>query len=692
MADETVRLVLDVTGVQDIEALKKEMLALTTAMGATDTQLGQVSKAAATTAQAVAQTTQAAQQAAPAVAAVGVAATTTAQAVTQVGQASFQATTAMTGVGTAAVQTTVAVTHAGQAAAQAAAQLNQLGNAAQNAAGGGGGGGGGAGGGAGGGGRGGGRGILNLSYALQDLYQGGFSAILNNIPMLAESFGVAAGTAGTLAIAGLAVNEAFKILGPLLKDTKIELKELGEVWEEFITKYVADSGEFERLTNEMKEAATEFGTSMWQTWEQSNDAFDKLLAKGKEWKELQKETAKDRADRNAGEAMLDKIDEGAPEKERGAMYKEYIEGQGGDAARAKQDALAKDMREKARKELVDQEMNALERNGAFKGSTLLGFDVSTMSEDMRRDFARNQIDNRRKSDDAETIDRSKEMAAGTMAAAARGDKKALAQIAAADKEFAEYEAEVAADAEAQKVHAKWREKRIEREKREMEENDRQKKLAEVGPPEEAFRRNVAGQRQAEEREAERAAEKKKIEQKIETEKNEAKTKARREGLDRFMQQEGLTPEGLFAQQEAAAARMPNNAMRNEARARVAGQQAAELRARMARRGMNEDDVNANIGDIRNAGMQRVPQRRGMRSVAPAAENNRTPAAEKTEENTKEVANAGDKMVRAVAQNGQVTLQKFQQIESTMLELSRMMAQNAGGMVGMPGRQFNAGRR
>lgn len=692
MADETVRLVLDVTGVQDIEALKKEMLALTTAMGATDTQLGQVTKAAATTAQAVAQTTQAAQQAAPAVAAVGVAATTTAQAVTQVGQASFQATTAMTGVGTAAVQTTVAVTHAGQAAAQAAAQLNQLGNAAQSAAGGGGGGGAGGGAGGGGAGGGGGRGILNLSYALQDLYQGGFSAILNNIPVLAESFGVAAGTAGALAIAGLAVNEAFKILGPLLKDTKIELKELGEVWEEFITKYVADSGEFERLTNEMKEAATEFGTSMWQTWEQSNDAFDKLLAKGKEWKELQKETAKDRADRNAGEAMLDKIDEGAPEKERGAMYKEYIEGQGGDAARAKQDALAKDMREKARKELVDQEMNALERNGAFKGSTLLGFDVSTMSEDMRRDFARNQIDNRRKSDDAETIDRSKEMAAGTMAAAARGDKKALAQIAAADKEFADYEKEVAADKEAERVHQKWREKRIEREKREMEENDRQKKLAEVGPPEEAFRRNVAGQRQAEEREAERAAEKKKIEQKIETEKNEAKTKARREGLDRFMQQEGLTPEGLFAQQEAAAARMPNNAMRNEARARVAGQQAAELRARMARRGMNEDDVNANIGDIRNAGMQRVPRNRGMRSVAPAAENNRTPAAEKTEENTKEVANAGDKMVRAVAQNGQVTLQKFQQIESTMLELSRMMAQNAGGMVGMPGRQFNAGRR
>jgi hypothetical protein len=311
---------------------------------------------------------------------------------------------------------------------------------------------------------------------------------------------------------------------------------------------------------------------------------------------------------------------------------------------------------------------------------------------MRRDFARNQIDNRRKSDDAETIDRSKEMAAGTMAAAARGDKKALAQIAAADKEFAEYEAEVAADKEAQEVHAKWREKRIEREKREMEENKEQERLAGIGPPEQAFRNNVAAQRQAEEREAERVAQKKIIDAKVEKEKNEALEEGRRKRLDNFMQQEGLTPEGLAQQQEQAAARMPNGRMRQEARDRVAGAQAAELRARMARRGMDENEQAAGLRDIGNAGRQRVPQRRGMRSVAPSAENNRTPAAEKTEENTKEVANAGDKMVRAVAQNGQVTLQKFQQIESTMLELSRMLAQNAGGQVGMPGRQFNAGRR
>jgi hypothetical protein len=310
----------------------------------------------------------------------------------------------------------------------------------------------------------------------------------------------------------------------------------------------------------------------------------------------------------------------------------------------------------------------------------------------QKSIRRKQLDKTVSTEDEEVIDRSKSMAAGTMAAAARGDKKALAQIAAADKEFAEYEAEVAADAEAQKVHAKWREKRLEREKREMAENKEQERLAGIGPPEQAFRNNVAAQRQAEEREAERVAQKKIIDAKVEKEKNEALEEGRRKRLDNFMQQEGLTPEGLAQQQEQAAARMPNGRMRQEARDRVAGAQAAELRARMARRGMDENEQAAGLRDIGNAGRQRVPQRRGMRSVAPSAENNRTPAAEKTEENTKEVANAGDKMVKAVAQNGQVTLQKFQQIEGTMLELSRMLAQNAGGQVGMPGRQFNAGRR
>jgi hypothetical protein len=675
MADETVRLVLDVTGVQDIEALKKEMLALTTAMGATDASLGKVTTAATTTAQAVGQTTQAATTAAPAVAAVGTAATTTAQAVIQVGQASFQATTAMAGAASAAVQTTVSVTQAGQAASQTAGQLNNLGNAAQNAAGGGG------------GGAGGvanmlqGRGLMGLSYALQDLYQGGFSAILNNIPMLATGFGLTAGTAGTLAIAGLVVNETFKAMAPLFEDTEGKLNTLSEAWKDFAEGIGAAKTDLELTEIAVKKLAESMGSNWITSLDTVNDKFKEFLKLAKEANELRKEQEKEQADRKSGENLLNDM---GGDKDRGQQYKEYIQGQGEDNARAKQDALAKDMREKARQEIIEDQVSAEEKSGMYAGNAEY--------REYQKSIRRKQLDKTVSTEDEEVIDRSKSMAAGTMAAAARGDKKALAQIAAADKEFAEYEAEVAADAEAQKVHAKWREKRLEREKREMEENKEQERLAGIGPPEQAFRNNVAAQRQAEEREAERVAQKKIIDAKVEKEKNEALEEGRRKRLDNFMQQEGLTPEGLAQQQEQAAARMPNGRMRQEARDRVAGAQAAELRARMARRGMDENEQAAGLRDIGNAGRQRVPQRRGMRSVAPSAENNRTPAGEKTEENTKEVANAGDKMVRAVAQNGQVTLQKFQQIESTMLELSRMLAQNAGGQVGMPGRQFNAGRR
>jgi len=669
MADETVRLVLDVTGVQDIEALKKEMLALTAAMGATDASLGKVSTAATTTAQAVGQTTQAAQTAAPAVAAVGTAATSAAQAVTQVGQASFQATTAMTGTTTAAVQTTVAVTHAGQAAAQAAAQLNNLGNAAQNAAGGG------AGGGAGAGGAGGadplkGRGLMSLSYALQDLYQGGFSAILNNIPMLATQFGLTAGTAGALAIGGLAVNEAFKAMAPLFEDTEGKLNTLSEAWKDFADGIGSAKTDIELTEIAVKALAESIGSNWITSLETVNDKFREFMNLAKEANELRKEQEKDQADRKSGENMLNEMGE---DKDRGKQYKEYIQGQGEDGARARQDALAKDMREKARQEVIEDQVAAEEKAGLYAGN-------AEYRERLKM-IRRNQLDKTVSADDEAVVDRSKSMAAGTMAAAARGDKKALAQIAAADKEFAEYEKEVAADAEAQKVHAKWREKRLEREQRELAENKEQERLASIGPPVQLFRDNVAAEREAAERATEREANKKKVEAEVEKKKNEALEASRTKRLDNFMEQEGLTPQMLLQQQEMAAARMPTQRDRARVRMQVQQQQAAELRARMARRGMDEAEQQAGLRDIGNA---MRPQRggNGMRSVAPKA----------VDDGTKAVEQTGDKMVQAVVTNGKVTTQKFQQIEATMNELSRMMAQNMAGQVGMPGRQFNAGRR
>ena len=674
MADETVRLVLDVSGVQDIEALKKEMLALTAAMGATDTQLGQVTTAAGQAATAAGGLTTATQQTTQAVNQTGQAVTATTQAVGQMGQAVtttaqgvYQATTAVTQMAGAVGQVTVATT-------QAAGAMNQLGNAATQAAGGGGGGGGAGGGGAAGANPFQGRGLMSLSYALQDLYQGGFSAILNNIPMLATQFGLTAGTAGVLAIAGLGVNEAFKVMAPLFEDTEEKLAKLSESWKDFAEGMGGAKNDLELTEIAVKALAESMGSNWITSLDTVNDKFKEFMKLAKEANELRKEQEKDQADRKSGENLLNDM---AADKDRGKEYKEYIQGQGEDNARAKQDALARDMREKARQEVIEDQVAAEEKAGMYAGNAEY--------REYQKSIRRKQLGQTVSTEDEAVVDRSESMAAGTMAAAARGDKKALAQIAAADKEFAEYEAEVAADKEAQKVHAKWREQRIEREKREMEENRRQKAMAEVGPPEEAFRRNIAAQREKEEREAQQAIDKKKAEDKVETAKNEALTKARRQNLDRFMQDEGLTPEGLFRQQEEAARRMPNRQLKDAARDQVAQRQAAFMRERMARRGMNEDEINANFGDIRQVGRQRVPEQRGMRSVQPQAE-------KAVEDGTKEVAQSGDKMVQAVVVNGRVTAQKFRQIEQSLAQLSGMIARDMAGQVGGAGRQFNAGRR
>lgn len=679
MADETVRLVLNVTGVADIEALKKEMLALTEAMGATETQVTEVATAAQQATTPINNVGQAAQQTVTPMTNLGQASATTAVNVTQVGQASFQATTAMAGTTTAAVQTTVAVTHAGQAAAQAAAQLNQLGNAAQNAAGGGGGGGGagGAGGGGAGGGGGGanpfqGRGLMSLSYALQDLYQGGFSAILNNIPMLATQFGLTAGTAGILAIAGLAVNEAFKVMAPLFEDTEEKLAKLSESWKDFAEGMGGAKNDLESTEIALKSLAESMGSN-WIIWVDTlNDKFKEFMKLAKEADQLRKEQEKEQADRKSGENLLNDM---GGDKDRGQQYKEYIQGQGEDNARAKQDALAKDLRDKAKREVIEDQVSAEERAGIYAGNAEY--------REYQKSIRRKQLDKSVSTEDESVIDRSKSMAAGMMAAAARGDKKALAQIAAADKEFAEYEAEVKADKEAQEVHAKWREKRLEREKQELEDAKEQKRLASIGPPEEAFRNNIAAERLAKEREEKREADKKIADAKVEKDKNEALEAGRMKRLDNFMRQENLSPEMLLQQQQAAAARMPTQRDRARAMMQVQQQQEAELRARMERRGMDGGEINAGLRDIGNA--MRPPRGgNGLRNVAPAAE--------KAEKEAKEVQEAGDKMVRAVAQNGQVTLQKFRQIEGTMLELSRMMAQNMAGQVAAPARQFNVQRR
>lgn len=664
MADETIRLVLNVTGVQDVEALKKEMLELTTAMGGTDASLEVLGKEAVDATQKLDKLEDATRD-------VGKEAVDAAQKLDKLEDAERD-------VGKEAVDAAQkldkledAERDVGKEAVDAARKLDNLEDAASKAAG---------------SGKGSGRGILQLSWAMQDLFQSGFAAILNNLPGLATEFGMSAAAAGTLGLAGLGISQAFSMLGLMFADTEKKLKPLTESWKDFTNGL---SGSDKLAVEEMEVAVQKLAANFSAGWLSRlgdlNKQFEEFLSLAREAEALRKETERDATDRRGGQ---DKIDELANDKERGKQYEEFLRGQGEDGAKARQDKLAKDMLEKARREQIEERIAAQKRNGEFEPSWWERANGEAISPELAEKLARARAERETKIDSPEVRKRAEAMAAGTMNAATRGDKKALAQIAAADKEFADYEAEVAADAEAQKVHAKWREQRIEREKREMAENKEQERLAGIGPPEQAFRNNIAAQRQAEERVAAQEALKKKTEAEIEKKKNEALEEGRRKRLDNFMQQEGLTPEGLAQQQEQAAARMPNGQMRQEARDRVAGAQAAELRARMARRGMDENEQAAALRDIGNAGRQRVPQRRGMRSVAPAAPapDGDGKASQEVDKGTKAVEQSGDKMVKAVLTNAQVTAKKFQQIEATMLELSRMMAQNMAGQVGGAGWQ------
>ena len=339
MADETVRLVLNVTGVQDVESLKREMLELTKAMGGVDTSLEML----------------------------------------------------------------------GREAAKVTPKLDELEDAVEKAVGSKDGGGNG-------------RGILQLSWAMQDLFQGGFSAILNNIPGLAAQFGVAAGTAGTLGIAALGIDQAFRMLGPLFADTDKKLKPLAETWKNFAEGLGADKQAVEELENALEKMAGQFRESWTNDISSVTKQFNEFLSLAREARQVQKENDKEQSARKAGEATLDAM---ADNKDRGGKFSEFLQGQGEDGARGIQEKLAKDELEKARQEYIDELLALRKANGEF--GTGRNF------SEMKFGFARMEAGKQVTTDNPEVQKRAMDIAAGEMNKASQGDKKALAKIDGADK-------------------------------------------------------------------------------------------------------------------------------------------------------------------------------------------------------------------------------------------------------------------
>lgn len=93
-----------------------------------------------------------------------------------------------------------------------------------------------------------GRQMLFVSYAMQDFYQGGFAATLNNIPQLAMAFDVQAKYVGAVAIAGLAADAAFKVLAPTLRDLGRDLNIIQDPAKTFVVTVDQMKAKVEALT------------------------------------------------------------------------------------------------------------------------------------------------------------------------------------------------------------------------------------------------------------------------------------------------------------------------------------------------------------------------------------------------------------------------------------------------------------
>ncbi len=76
--------------------------------------------------------------------------------------------------------------------------------------------------------------LLYVSYAAQDLSQGGFGAIINNVPQLVNAFDVSTKWAGGLMLGTVAVDLALRDLGPVIEATGRELGILSDPARKFV--------------------------------------------------------------------------------------------------------------------------------------------------------------------------------------------------------------------------------------------------------------------------------------------------------------------------------------------------------------------------------------------------------------------------------------------------------------------------
>lgn len=314
-----------------------------------------------------------------------------------------------------------------------------------------------------------GRGILQMSWALQDLVQGGFPAILNNVDGIARAFGVAAGTAGTLAMAFLAIDQAVKILGPLFESTDKPLKKLSETFNDFFDGVGKGKVDLEKLANEMKKTADSIGTGFFESIDSVIKRLDELAAKQREAKQLNEELDQDAADRKAGRQAVNEL--AGKDAETGGMFSEFFKGQLDSGRTGILEKIARDRTQKAFNELVDEQVAAMERAG-LQGELQIGLARLNITEALKKNPVAVQ-------------QRAEEIAAGDISRGMRGDKVALDNLKANIPEFDQFLKDIESDTNFDRGNARAASRAAARRREEAEVGRRQNA---IGPNREMFNR------------------------------------------------------------------------------------------------------------------------------------------------------------------------------------------------------------
>ena len=485
--------------------------------------------------------------------------------------------------------------------------------------------------------------LLDLGYILDDV-QYGFRGVVNNIPGFVQKMGLGAGVAGVAGIAAVAINQLIQSF-PELTDWMSKAR---PKIEELVTAIGKQTAEVDRLKKEYEKLKDVDKDTFANRAKLITVTEDLKVAEEALRKEKEAMKAFEDAEKNVGEGETEKV------KRQQQSFKELIVETGrlkalrdqmmADASR-QEDPISDDEAALAGAKAGDSFQNV---KGGYKPedhNDLAASIYNRATDDKKQEMrqrGRAAIQQQREQEQKERVGGILDKMQNAKTEEELNEAfEEMAQISpAAANELRQYHlARLESEELDRQVEASiggMQEARAAREKR----------LAENTKQINNMKRFFAATEQAGKKDDAKA---KAAQQ--EKDKAEKAEEQRVKIRDQVMERNGMTPEGLAMQRQNAGVGATAAANRN--RAGMANNQQQQMEAEFRRQGMT---------------------------------------AEEAKKTTQEVMKAGDNIVRTMVQNGRLTLNRFKQIEMTQNELMRMMAEQGAGQVGMPGRQFNAGRR